>query len=520
MYTGTTAEIPVGQDGLTGTKNLATAQPSELIEANNITYENGTLQKEGGAIPLNATPLTGAPRIIAGHDWMPDPATQRTVVFCSDGKVLKDSGGGTFATTLATGLTATGVPNFLEGGKESAGNNRKLILITGKDTPQYLSGDGIILTAFTSVPADWTANKPVCGAIHEARAWYAAGHNLYYSPLTDHTDVNGASSGVMPVYPGEGAEIRAIASFRGALIVWKYPRGVYFVDTSSNTIANWRVTRISSGVGIAGPRAWASTDADIIFVDESSNIQLLSAVQEFGSVTPSNLSQQSYMRPFIENTLNTGRTQFIHALYYPTKRQVHFAWSRAGQTTNNSRLVIDLMRLDKARFRYSDRDVCESLWLRLDSNNVARPASGDATGTVWLMDQSSRTKNGAGYAANFKTSNTDLSFIDPALATKRKNGDFLELVVEPKGNWNASVDIIWDGLVKQTVTFNMGTNGAVLGGFTLGTDALGGDSVLNKRKRITGSGVRFSMNVRNSGAGEDFSIARAYLSFRPADEKK
>jgi hypothetical protein len=187
---------------------------------------------------------------------------------------------------------------------------------------------------------------------------------------------------------------------------------------------------------------------------------------------------------------------------------------------NSARLVVDLLRLDKPRFRYSDRDVCESLWMRLDSNNVSRPTSGDDAGTVWLMDQAARTKNGQPYSANFRTSNTDLSFIDPGLATKRKLGDFLELVVEPKGNWNLNVDIIWDGIVRQTIPFNMGTDGGQLGSFTLGTDMLGGDAVLNKRRRLAGSGIRFSMNCRNNGSGEDFSIARAYLSFRPSDERK
>jgi hypothetical protein len=66
----------------------------------------------------------------------------------------------------------------------------------------------------------------------------------------------------------------------------------------------------------------------------------------------------------------------------------------------------------------------------------------------------------------------------------------------------------------------MGTNGAALGSFVIGTDLLGGDQVLNKKKRIVGGGTRFSIIGRNSSAGEDFSVARAYLYFRPSDEKK
>jgi hypothetical protein len=158
--------------------------------------------------------------------------------------------------------------------------------------------------------------------------------------------------------------------------------------------------------------------------------------------------------------------------------------------------------------------------MRLDSTNIARPVIGDDAGFVWLLDRDSRTKGGLGYPGEFQTPPDDLSRIDPALATKRKNGDFLELVVEPKGNWNLSVDILWDGTIKQTVVFNMGTTGAAIGSFVLGTDLLGGDQILNKKKRIVGSGTRFSIIGRNGSAGEDFSVARAYLYFRPSDEKK
>jgi hypothetical protein len=522
MYTGLIAEIPVGFDGMTGTKNVSQAKPTELLVARNVTYENGTVQKEGGADKYNATAISGGPSILGGHDWWPDPSVQRMIVFCSDGKVYKDSGSGTFPTVVGTGFnTNEVVPVFFECGKESAAGNRKLVFITGKDAPKFISGDANTFSSFTSVPADWSGSQqPVTATMHEGRAWYALGHRLYYSSTADHTDVNGAGSGVMAVFPGEGSEIRAIASYKGILVVWKYPRGVYIVDTSDPVLANWRVTRVSGAVGIAGPRAWTALDDDLTWVDESGNIQLLSAVQRFGSVAPRNLSQEALMRPFIETYLSLTRLKYVQAVYYEAKRQAHFAWSRSGSSTNDSRLVIDFLRLDRPRFRFSDRDVAQSIWMRLDSTNIARPVIGDDAGFVWLLDRDSRAKGGLGYQGEFQTPPDDLSRIDPALATKRKNGDFLELVVEPKGNWNLSVDILWDGTIKQTVVFNMGTTGAAIGSFVLGTDLLGGDQILNKKKRIVGSGTRFSIIGRNGSAGEDFSVARAYLYFRPSDEKK
>ena len=112
----------------------------------------------------------------------------------------------------------------------------------------------------------------------------------------------------------------------------------------------------------------------------------------------------------------------------------------------------------------------------------------------------------------------DLSHIDPLLAAKRKIFDFLELLVEPKGNWNLSVDVIIDGETHETVQFNMGAEGSTLGSFVLNTNKLGGNEILNKRKQLTGTGNRISLIGYNSGDGQDFSVAKFLLYYRQAGE--
>jgi len=47
-YQGFIVELPIGDDGMVGTKNLARTQPSQLVVATNVSYEQGTVQKEGG----------------------------------------------------------------------------------------------------------------------------------------------------------------------------------------------------------------------------------------------------------------------------------------------------------------------------------------------------------------------------------------------------------------------------------------------------------------------------------------
>ena len=56
-------------------------------------------------------------------------------------------------------------------------------------------------------------------------------------------------SGNVVVYPGEGEKIVAIQSFKGLLIVWKYPRGVYYIDTTAVDVGDWKTKRLGTSTG-------------------------------------------------------------------------------------------------------------------------------------------------------------------------------------------------------------------------------------------------------------------------------
>lgn len=524
-YRGQVFPIPVGQGGLVGTKDQAEIQPDKLIVARNLSYEGRTLRKEGGAAKYNSSAISGTPTVIAGWDWWPSDGVQRMVVVTSAGGILKDSGAGTFPVTLASGLTVTDtVPVFVEGGKEAAAGNRKLFIFTGKNAVQVLSADGATTAAITTPPADWSgSNQPSFGLIHEGRVWAGGNlndpHRLYYSTTSNHEDMTGAGSGSLSIYPGEGERICGAISFKGLVIVWKFPVGVYIVDTTDPTVANWKIKRISKAVGGVSPLGHIEVDNDVIFVDPTLNFHLLSAVQEFGDAAASNITRKLDIYSFIQENFNIARARFVRSVYYAAKREAHFAMASSGATVNNARFVIDFNRDDMIRFRYSDRDTAESIWLRKDSNLVQRLTIGDNAGFVWNLDQTNKAKDGGGYSASFQTPYMAFEWIDPRLATVRKIGQFLEVIVEPTGNWNLSVDILWDGDTVQTVYFNMGVSGAVLGSFVLGTDRLAGTQILNRKRRIVGSGRRISLAGTNSGAGEDFSVGHFLLHCLVSDER-
>ena len=527
MYLGQIAELPVGFDGLTGSKNQALLLPAELVKAENLDYSAGTLQKEGGATKYNSTALTGAPAILGGWDWHPTEGVQRMIVLTDAGDLLRDDGAATFPTTLASGLSTAAhgfVPVFTEGGREAAAANRKLFLFTGRNAVQVIDGDAAVATALSSPPADWTgSSQPTFGFAHAGRMTGGGNstdpHRWYLSAPTDHEDFTTAPL-QFAIFPGEGEKLIGGFSFGSLAVLFKAPKGIYVVNTAAIDPADWIVSRVTDATGLLSPLGMTLVDSDLIYLDQGANFQALSSINTYADVASRNLGQMALMAEFFRTTCSFAGLADMRAIYYSAKREAHFTVRQAGSSQNDARLVVDFNRPDRPRWRYSPRDTVRSLWLRTDINGIERPMAGDDAGHVWHLDQATRSKDGAGYGSTFQTAPTDFSTLDPKFGTIRKAGDFLEGVFEPTGNWDLDVDIIWDGRVTQTVHFNQGSDGAALGAFELGTDALGGEQVINRRRRIVGTGRRFAMAGRMSGAGQNFSVAKFYLGFRPLDERE
>ena len=490
------------------------------MEALNVSYYDGTLRKEGGAAKYNSSVITGAPSILGGWDHRTNALGQRMIVACNDGKLYKDSGGGTFSVTLKTGLSTAMRPFFVDGGKEAAANNRKLFIFTGTDVVQVLADDAATTANIATPPTDWTgSNQPSFGEIHNNRL-FAGGnandpHRIYYSTLTNQEDFTGAGSGSFAIYPGKSDGLVGALSLQGLLILWKKPLGVYILDTRDPNTANWFVKEVTDAVGGISPWGQVQTDDDVIFIDSTGAIQSLRAVQEFGDVAGRNLGQTAFLEPLLRTEFSLGALANIRGGYYTAKREVHFAYASSGASVNDSRLVIDLYRPDKPRFRLSDRDICVSLWLRRDSTNIPRVMVGDNVGFVWQLDQDARNKDNAPYSSIAKTVPTDLGWASQEIAHRFKNAAFLELVYEPTSFNQVTVDLEWDGRYRETVVFALTPTAGVFDNLFLDGNFILGSSgyAFTKKHRITGGGKYLSLIFKNAGVNEDFSIARARLYF-------
>ncbi len=523
-YRGQIVTLPIGVQGFSGSRNPSKMGPGHFSYVEGVDIDGGVLVKDGGAEKLNAVALGDPSIIIAGTNWSPSGGLHHDIIFLDNGDVLKDTGAGTFGTTVVSGLNTPTVypPMFVAGGGETVGNARKLFMFSEAEQVQVLPGTTNTMADIADPAADWTAAFPIFGCMHDLRMW-AGGvasdpHRLYYTTTADHEDF--AGGGTLAIYPGEGEIIVAAVSFRGLLLVFKRPKGIYVVDTRDPTPANWQVQKLNNAVGAAGPLCAVQISNDVIILDPYGNFHLMSAVQDFGDINTANIGQISEMSAFMRVEASLANLHKSCGAWYAAKGKAWFMVPRVGSVDNDMRVLIDFNEAQVGpRFLLSRRDVGASLWMRPNAQGTEKPTLGDDEGFVWLMDEEERTKDGDAYDFTFETSESDLSFADPELAGKSKSGQFLEIVSDVVTQTELTITPFWDGQPSEPINFELGGAGAALGSFILDVDVLATAGIVTQRRRMTGSGRRVKLMGENSAAGDEVRLSEVRIEFVPGDER-
>lgn len=483
-----------------------------------------------------------SPDVIALADYWTTTATQRLLALGSDGVLYKSSGGFFTPITMASTMQDTYGAMIVVGGQETAGAPRKAFVFDNGNTRiQTLSGDGVATTDFgngwdttTNIPLDWAVNPPRGAVIHKERLWpwapANAPHNIYASRIGDHENFKNAVGGqfeyVQEIGTGTGIEIAAAASFKGMLFVFKYPRGIWFLDDTDVDYLNWRWNLVSDAVGVANsPHSVLVLDDDVMFVDPNGHIHFLSAVTQQG-VRTSDLTAALNLQQYTRENINLTRLSQITSVWYPAKKLAMIGVPPIGSEQNGLRYYFDFSTATEAgqtvRISYTYRDVNRVLAIRQDEiDGIQKPIFADENGLVWKMDQPNKTKTGFPNAgqARYQYSATDFSHLATELANKRKLFDAMTINFNPVGQWNLGVDSIIDGEYHETLYFSMGGGTSVLGTFRFG-ERFGGGSIQTNRRRMTGHGYWLGIGGFVSGEGHDFSVAKHIINFRVGGEEQ
>ena len=523
------APILLSARGITSEREPTRLKTGHLLYGYNLDFTiPGLVQKPGGSAKSNSVAITAAPAIMGGAEFWATDALQRRVVATADGKLYKDDLTGAFATTLASGLDLSRVTYFAQGGLESTGRNRLLFAMNGYDKVQVLSADGLTTSDLATPPADWNAASK--GPAFMFRMMTSAGQMmggggtptnldyLYGSSAADHTVWTGTVLG-FNVYPGLGRKLVAGRQAFGRTWLWKWPRGIFWIDESAAAVTGWFAKIAHEQLG-AAPTPWAVTQimheeqgGPVAFVNQAGQMFLMEETSgTLSGVNFVNLCARQNLNLIdtIATEFNKSRFNRVQLHWYEDKNLLIGLYAAIGASAETRQLVID-MNDTPMRAHISTKDTNEAMWFEQDADGIPRPIIGDNAGFVWKLDQTTRTVDGAGYGLRLRTSPTDFSDVKPEWAVK-KAFIRLHLEFEPVGNFDVTAKVYIDGVLKGTVTFNMGSAGSVLPFALPGT--LGGNEVRRRYKDIGADGWSFSVEFTESGVNNP-RLCRAWVEFEP-----
>lgn len=551
-YAGQVGIIQLGNGGLHTDDPQNKIPPTDLINATNIQLYHGYIEKCGGSLPYNQSPLPVG--VVAIIDWWPDAITQRVIAVCRDGRVYRYRNGYLpfSEVTPAANSNPSTTPNvpatlqastqtvMVPGGAEATGNPRKLFIFSGS-TPQVIVGDGTTRRNLNAPAFDWAGptattfgvNQPYFGIVYRNALWCFGNsnnpHTAYRSSETDQEDFQSASAGFYTVDSGYSERLMTAFVYKSALYVVKYPQGLYQLIDSDPSPANWYFVQIQAEFGAASQHASAPVINDIFIANQNGMISSATAVLAFGNLKAGevlyNLRNENYVR---ENMAQNGLMS-RHSIYYSDKHIFMSTYQSAGGIKNDRILYIDLSNQQLYRVYWGDKDQANCLGLKKDSFGIQRPFYGSDDGFIYEMDHEDRNVNGNAYTMDFQTPHTDLGFIAQAYQTvgsvnqyigdMTKIYDFLEIDYEPTGDNYLTVECILDGRSAKTLQFNLNGNKSNLDQFIL--DENNTDPVTLKQSRLSLglSGRRISFRCTNSNLGENCRIAALNVYFRVSGQQ-
>lgn len=494
-YTGQTFKIPCGSGGLNASIDKDSL-PSEamVIGSKNLNLIQGVRRKRGGTAKVNSTVITNAPRIMGMFDFMKPAGTAYIVFATADGKIWKTS-----SSTIKTGLSLNKYVCMEQ--LESL-----LFICNGADVPSYWDGSAGSVTDMTLIPTDWAAgNFPTQmirhGKGNSERMW-AIGcpsnpYTVYASKNGDGKDFSNANVTTFNIDTGDGFGLVGAGEFLDNLFCFGR-RKAYIIDDADTSVANWGYSAAPWEGGVAHNRLIAKTPNDLICMAEDGEIYSVGAAIQYGDYKKASLTQGTYLHDWIKDNLLLSYIARFHNVYDPVLRAVKFFVVRVGQTTVDTCLVFFIDRPadqawmvhDNLNFASGYNASCSAL-IRVGAGDY-QIYTGDYSGFIWKLEQSTKGDATSTYWSGFKTPR-----IDCTNGRIDKQFDRVWIFLEPQATEELTIDWWLDGVTQSSQS------------------VIAASGVTRYSAPLGATGGNIELQIYNNTVNTDFALSQVLIDFEP-----
>ncbi len=514
-FRGQTFRLPMNSGGFVNSPNIDLVPAEAMIDVRNVNIHEDGRGKRGGTAIFSATSTRNS-QLMGVVDYTLASGTQFVITTTTEGEVWKDN-----ATQLNSG-------NLLKTGAFTtfAIANDKVYICDGGTTPQTWDGSAGTTSDLAAVPSDWTgANFPTQIIIHGSgnseRGW-ALGlpsnpHTLYVTPDVAGGDLDFTQGTIetFHIETGDGFGLVGGVEFGDRLIVFGKNRAYVINDTSLDS-TEWGYTQAQWEGGVAHSRLIIKTPNDVVCMMDDGNIYSITAVQSYGDYKQASITKPAWIDKWIRENTDLSKINQFHGVYDPELRRVIVFVVRSGMTTIDTALIYNIDRGPQEGWTIHDNITSNSGFSASCSAVIRRnPAShhsvyiytGDYSGNVWELEEADANDDSNAYTGKYRTPH--LTQDNPRARKKYKRG---WLTMTAQGDYDLNVRWWVDGTEQTQRTVSMAGTGDTLP-FTLGTDVLGGNELIDVPFELGAVGERIQFEVSNSSVDEKFFISQMLIDF-------
>ncbi len=501
-YRGSSVRVLCAQGGFCGAKDIDSVAPFMMVEpTRNIIYQRGGRRKRGGTAKMYENPYAAGVRSILKVRFQNQ--LEYIIVGLANGHIYKNA-------TEAITTTALGANRYFS----MAYAEEKVFIADGVNTPQVWDG-GAAIRVIAEPAADFSTVPVFQILLHkvgQAERVICLNRRGIYMSKTGMVDGDMekfiTDAEFLPITTSDGIGPVGMIEIGDQLVVFGRQKA-YRLDDSNIDSSHWQVFESAWNGGTISWRTLVTTPNDVYAMTTDGDIYSIAAVEAYGDYKMASLTRQAWIFDWIKEHIDLSKSADFHGVYDPILGAARFFMTRKGQSTPTTCLLYYTDRSPESAWMIEDNQSAPSGYNALCSAAAFSSAgsvdvlTGGIDGHVWKLDQANRNDAGAGYYGGFKSAVDD--FGDPRFG---KLYNQCHISTEAIAAHRMQVRFWIDNAIVGVPRYvDLRGAGAVLGAFLLGTDMLGGGSIIEASLKIGKRGKRLQYEIYTAGANEDFFIS-------------